>query len=130
MRRYTRPEFSEPYAALLAADAQVIVASPRGGPASIDPRGCQVEHAGAKRAEHYDFLIAHQSDIVFGGPARSRPDGPPQTMIIVVEAPTAEAAHAFIAAEPYNRNGGFSMRGRRRGESQRVLPIRTDWPHN
>ncbi|MHA7652848.1 type 1 glutamine amidotransferase domain-containing protein [Mycobacterium sp. ML4] len=32
-------EFSEPYAALLAADAQVTVASPRGGPAPIDPRG-------------------------------------------------------------------------------------------
>ncbi len=31
-------EFSEPYAALLSAGADVMVASPRGGPAPIDPR--------------------------------------------------------------------------------------------
>ncbi len=31
-------EFSEPYAALLRAGAQLTVASPRGGPAPIDPR--------------------------------------------------------------------------------------------
>ncbi|MHA7652847.1 YciI family protein [Mycobacterium sp. ML4] len=73
---------------------------------TVDP--AKLDMLAAKRAEHYDFLIAHQRDIVFGGPARSRPGGPPQTMIIVVEAPTAEAAHAFIAEEPYNRNGGFS----------------------
>lgn len=74
---------------------------------------CQVDSAkldvlSAKRGEHYEFLIEHQSDIVFGGPARARPDGPPQTMIIVVEAASAEAAQAFIDAEPYYRNGGFS----------------------
>lgn len=32
-------EFSEPYAALLAFGARVTVASPRGGPAPVDPRG-------------------------------------------------------------------------------------------
>jgi putative intracellular protease/amidase len=32
-------EFSEPYAVLIAAGAQVTVASPRGGPAPVDPRG-------------------------------------------------------------------------------------------
>ena len=32
-------EFSEPYAALIAAGANVTVASPRGGPAPVDPRG-------------------------------------------------------------------------------------------
>ena len=32
-------EFAEPYAALIAAGAQVTVASPRGGPAPVDPRG-------------------------------------------------------------------------------------------
>lgn len=32
-------EFSEPYAALVAAGAEVTVASPLGGPAPVDPRG-------------------------------------------------------------------------------------------
>lgn len=32
-------EFSEPYAALVTAGVQVTVASPRGGPAPVDPRG-------------------------------------------------------------------------------------------
>jgi putative intracellular protease/amidase len=32
-------EFAEPYAALLAAGLDVTVASPRGGPAPVDPRG-------------------------------------------------------------------------------------------
>lgn len=62
----------------------------------------------AKRAEHYQFLIEHRSDIVFGGPARERPDSPPSTMIMVIDVDSLEAAHAFICAEPYNRHGGFS----------------------
>jgi len=60
------------------------------------------------RAEHYAFLIAQQHRILLGGPARTSEGGPPQVMIIIVEAPTLNDAEAFIAAEPYNRNGGFS----------------------
>jgi len=60
------------------------------------------------RAEHYAFLIAQQHRILLGGPARKSEGGPPQVMIIIVEATGLNDAEAFIAAEPYNRNGGFS----------------------
>ena len=73
---------------------------------AVDP--ARLDIFTAKRAEHYEFLIAHQSEVLFGGPARAQPDGPPQTMIIVIEAASADAAEVFISAEPYNRNGGFS----------------------
>lgn len=68
----------------------------------------QVELLAAHRAEHYEFLIAHRDRIVFGGPARAVEGGPPQTMVIVIEASSAQEAQHFIADEPYNRNGGFS----------------------
>ena len=32
----------------------------------------------ARRAEHYEFLIAHRDRIVFGGPARAVEGGPPR----------------------------------------------------
>lgn len=73
---------------------------------TIDPAKANV--LAALRAEHYEFLIAHRGDIVFGGPARACPGRPPQTMVIVVEAASNEAAEAFIDAEPYNRNGDFA----------------------
>ncbi len=73
---------------------------------TIDPD--KLDLLSTLRAAHYEFLIAHRGDIVFGGPARADPDGAPQTMVIVVEAASAEAAQAFIAAEPYNCNGGFA----------------------
>jgi uncharacterized protein YciI len=60
------------------------------------------------RAEHYGFLVAQQHRILFGGPARKSEGGPPQVMIIIVEARALDDAQAFIADEPYNRNGGFS----------------------
>ncbi len=73
---------------------------------TIDPAKANV--LAALRAEHYEFLVTRRGDIVFGGPARANPEGPPQTMVMVVEAASAEAAEAFIAAEPYNRHGGFT----------------------
>ena len=73
---------------------------------TIDPTKMHV--LAAKRAEHYEFLIARERDIVFGGPARAREDGPPQIMLIVVEAASMQDAQAFIDAEPYNSSGGFS----------------------
>ena len=60
------------------------------------------------RAEHYRYLITHRESIVFGGPARVAVGGRPETMIIVVEAPSLADAEQFIAEEPYNRHGGFS----------------------
>ena len=60
------------------------------------------------RAEHYRYLIAHRKSIVFGGPARVAEGGWPETMIIVVEAPSLVDAERFIAGEPYNSHGGFS----------------------
>lgn len=73
---------------------------------TIDP--ATSDTLAARRADHYEFLIAHQEDIVFGGPARADRGGPPQTMLIVLRAASANDAQAFIDAEPYNRSGGFS----------------------
>lgn len=74
--------------------------------ATINPDKLDV--LAAKRGKHYEFLIAHQGDIIFGGPARAHEGGPPEAMIIVVEAASLAAALAFIDHEPYRRNGGFS----------------------
>lgn len=60
------------------------------------------------RADHYEFLVAQQHRIRFGGPTRADEGGRPETMIIIVEAASLESAEAWIAAEPYNANGGFS----------------------
>lgn len=60
------------------------------------------------RGEHYRYLIAQRARIVFGGPLRTAPGGPPETMLIVVEVATLDEARAFIAAEPYSAHGGFS----------------------
>ncbi len=60
------------------------------------------------RADHYAYLLEEQHRILFGGPARVAEGGRPETMIIIVEASSTDDANAFIAAEPYNRRGGFS----------------------
>ena len=62
---------------------------------------------GRLRGEHFAFLLAQRDRIVFGGPARVTEGGRPETMIIVAEAASLAEAEAFIADEPYNRNGGF-----------------------
>ena len=62
---------------------------------------------GKLRGEHYGFLITQQQHIVFGGPARIAEGGRPETMIIVAEVASLADAEAFIANEPYNKNGGF-----------------------
>lgn len=72
----------------------------------IDPDKLDVLAAG--RAEHYEFLIAHRADIVFGGPARSAAGGPPEEMVIVIDVADIDAARAFLAAEPYYRHGAFT----------------------
>jgi uncharacterized protein len=74
--------------------------------ARIDP--AKLDVLAAKRAEHYAFLVAHQAEIVFGGPSRGRDGGPHETMIMVVEAASQADAQVFMDREPYHRNGGFS----------------------
>ena len=59
------------------------------------------------RPEHYRYLLAHQGQIVFGGPTRTPGTGAAETMVIVVEAGDEAEARAFIENEPYNRNGCF-----------------------
>lgn len=71
----------------------------------VDP--IRLELFGRLRAEHYAFLLQEQHRIVFGGPARSAIDGPPETMLIVVTAPALDDAETFITREPYNAHGGF-----------------------
>jgi len=68
----------------------------------------QIEALKRIRPEHYRYLLANQSMLVFGGPTRTPEIQIPETMIIIVNAPDIAAAEAFIAAEPYNRNGCFS----------------------
>jgi hypothetical protein len=58
------------------------------------------------RLEHYAFLREVKNSIVEGGPLLG-PDHIPAGMLIVIDAPDAEAAKAFIANEPYNKNGFF-----------------------
>lgn len=58
------------------------------------------------RAEHLAYVVAHRPMILFGGPTLSA-EGAPETMILVVEATDLEAAHSFIAQEPYTRHGVF-----------------------
>lgn len=60
------------------------------------------------RAEHYAFLIVHHDRIVFGGPTRACDGGPPETMIMIIDADSPDDAEAFIARESYTAHGGFS----------------------
>jgi uncharacterized protein YciI len=59
-----------------------------------------------RRFEHYEFLRRVKDTIVEGGPLLG-PDGLPTAMLIVVERETEDAAKAFIAEEPYTKNGLF-----------------------
>ena len=75
---------------------------------------CQIDSTkltmlAAHRADHYEFLLARRGDIIFGGPARTSLEGPPETMVMVIEVADLEAAQDFIEAEPYNRSGGFTV---------------------
>ncbi len=111
------------------------VASPRGGPAPVDPRGyaSKADIAEAHDALETLFETVHLAQIGAvrlrrdllsrrgrldvrpcerrsgnGGPAREAPDSPPEMMVIVVETVDHAAAEAFIASEPHNANGGFT----------------------
>ena len=52
--------------------------------------------------------MQERNRIRFGGPARAVEGGPPETMIIIVEATNQADAEEFVAREPYNAHGGFS----------------------
>ena len=65
-----------------------------------------IAHAKQLRLEHYEFLRRVKHTIVEGGPLLGS-DGVPAAMLIVVNRDSLESAHAFIAEEPYSRNGLF-----------------------
>ncbi|MBV8707298.1 MAG: hypothetical protein JO182_22785 [Acidobacteriaceae bacterium] len=67
--------------------------------------GGQAE-AKQRRLEHYEFLRRVKDSIVEGGPLLG-PDDFPAAMLIVVDRDSPEAAHAFIAEEPYTKHGLF-----------------------
>ena len=72
------------------------------------------------RAEHYRYLLAHKEMLVFGGPTRDPATQRPETMIIVLEAPTLAAAESFVAGEPYHKQGCFAAISLR--EWSQVMP--------
>jgi len=61
----------------------------------------------AHRAAHQEFLKASVEKIVFGGPLRNNPDGASTGALIVVNCATRKEAEAFIAADPFYRNGVY-----------------------
>ncbi len=67
----------------------------------------QMEALQRIRPEHYRYLLAHQGQIVFGGPTRTPETGLAETMIIIIDVEDEAAAQTFIQNEPYNHNGCF-----------------------
>ncbi|WP_428340979.1 YciI family protein [Mycobacterium sp.] len=61
-------------------------------------------HLTSLRAQHLEYIQAHRSEILFGGPARDE-NGIPQTMIIVLATDDTTAAREFVASEPYTASG-------------------------
>jgi uncharacterized protein len=59
------------------------------------------------RADHQKFLEQQKDKILFGGPLKSTPEGPSTGALIVVSCATRKEAEAFIAADPFHRNGVY-----------------------
>jgi uncharacterized protein YciI len=70
----------------------------------------------ATRPAHLDYLRAHESIIMLGGPVLDAA-GNPCGSLLVVEAADRAAAEAFAAGDPYAKVGLF--------ESVAIRPFRT-----
>ncbi len=58
----------------------------------------------ALRGRHLEYIAAHETSIVLGGPSRDT-DGLPHTMIIILDVPGQEEAETFSHNEPYTASG-------------------------
>lgn len=69
------------------------------------------EHTDEKRVslrtKHLQYIEANKHRIFCGGPTIT-PEGQPEMMLIILDAPDASSAEAFIQAEPYNQAGVFA----------------------
>jgi uncharacterized protein len=59
------------------------------------------------RTKHLQYIEANKHRIFCGGPTIN-PDGQPEMMLIILDAPDVSSAEAFIRAEPYNQAGVFA----------------------
>ena len=59
------------------------------------------------RAAHQEFLKTNSSQVVFGGPLKHTAEGASTGALIVVNCATRAQAEAFIAADPFYRNGVY-----------------------
>ena len=58
------------------------------------------------RASHLEYIASKRTNILFGGPTLSA-EGHPERMLIILAVPDLDAAHAFVAGEPYSAHGVF-----------------------
>lgn len=62
----------------------------------------------AIRDVHLEYIVAHRSEIRYAGALASDDDRDAVGMLIAHEADDFEVAEAFMAEEPYRRNGLFA----------------------
>ncbi|WP_424992935.1 YciI family protein [Oceaniradius stylonematis] len=60
------------------------------------------------RAEHLEYMIAHNERVAFGGPLQNEDGSKVIGSLMVLSYDTREAVEAFLDAEPYSRAGLFS----------------------
>jgi uncharacterized protein YciI len=61
----------------------------------------------AHRAAHQEFLQQQSEKVVFGGPLKNTPEGASTGALIVVSCASRKEAEAFIAGDPFYRNGVY-----------------------
>jgi uncharacterized protein len=59
------------------------------------------------RTKHLQYIEANKHRIFCGGPTIT-PEGQPEMMLIILDAPDVSSVEAFILAEPYNQAGVFA----------------------
>ncbi|WP_186394367.1 YciI family protein [Stappia sp. TSB10GB4] len=63
------------------------------------------------RAVHLEYMIAHQSQVLFGGPLQSEDGSRVLGSLMVLAFDDRQAVEAFLADEPYAQAGLFSSVG-------------------